>query len=386
MFLLRVQLGYVYHKQGRIKEAHELYANTLKIKLDDPALIAVASNNVVAINKDQNVFDSKKKIKSANNEQLIHKLPSSIRKYIALNTAIFAMYTNQTDQCMKLCKSVEENWPDLSIYAKALAAYNLVKADKLNEAIDLLEKVESKNKLEALFYKLCSVHLYLAQGERLRACKVLENLGDYSYKPGIVGALITLYLNSGKEDIALKVFERTVDWYKKRNVKQGDLSEMWRQAAEFHIRNGHPQVAANSLEELLRSNPNDKKTIAQLILACSKFDPARVSQLTKQLPEIKSDIDIENVENSSWINVKKSTPYKTDSLQGTPRSEASSQKRKHKKRKGKLPKHYDPNIRPDPERWLPKYERSGYRKKRDRRTKDVIKGSQGTASGQADQL
>lgn len=59
--------------------------------------------------------------------------------------------------------------------------------------------------------------------------------------------------------------------------------------------------------------------------------------------------------------------------------------RKHKKSKGKLPKNYDPNISPDPERWLPKYERTGYRKKRDRRAKDVIKGSQGTASGQAEQ-
>lgn len=60
-------------------------------------------------------------------------------------------------------------------------------------------------------------------------------------------------------------------------------------------------------------------------------------------------------------------------------------KRKHRKRKGKLPKNYDANSAPDPERWLPRYERSGYRKKRDRRMKDVIKGSQGTASGHSDQ-
>lgn len=311
----------MYHKQGRVKEAHELYISTLKIRLEDPALIAVASNNVVVINKDQNIFDSKKKIKSANNEQLVQKLPSAIRKYIALNTAIFAMYSNQTDHCTKLCKSVEENWPELSMFTKTLAAYNLIKADKLNDAINLLEKVQPKNKQETLFYKLACAHLFLMQGERLRACKVLESLGDDSYKPGIVGALITLYLNCGKEDVALKVFERTVDWYKKRNVEQGDLSEMWRQAAEFHIRNGHPQVAANSLEELLRSNPNDKKTIAQLILAYAKFDSARVTQLTKQLPETKgltSDVDLENLENSNWINVKKSssTPNKSDSQQG----------------------------------------------------------------------
>lgn len=70
----------------------------------------------------------------------------------------------------------------------------------------------------------------------------------------------------------------------------------------------------------------------------------------------------------------------------TPRSDAVvEKKKKHKKRKTKLPKNCDPSIPPDPERWLPKYERTGYRKKRDRRAKEVIKGSQGTASGQAEQ-
>lgn len=317
--IFRIQLGYVCHKQGRIKEAYELYTNSLKVKLEDPALIAVASNNIVVINKDQNVFDSKKKIKSANHEQLSQKLPSSIRKFIALNTAIFALYSNQTDQCAKLCKSIEEKWPELSVYTKTIAACNLFKANKLNDAVELMEKAESKNKHEMLFYKLCSVHFLLILGERLRACAILESLGNESYKPGIVGALITLYLNCGKEDIALNIFERTVDWYKKHQIKQGNLSEMWRKAAEFHIRNGHPQVAASSLDELLRINPGDKKTIAQLILACAKFDTSRVLQLIKQLPEIKdltSNIDVESIENCTWIQMKKYTAHRSNSLQG----------------------------------------------------------------------
>lgn len=56
-----------------------------------------------------------------------------------------------------------------------------------------------------------------------------------------------------------------------------------------------------------------------------------------------------------------------------------------RKRKGKLPKNCNPDVQPDPERWLPKYERSGFRKKRDRRVKEVMKGSQGMATGAADQ-
>ena len=59
--------------------------------------------------------------------------------------------------------------------------------------------------------------------------------------------------------------------------------------------------------------------------------------------------------------------------------------RKTRKRKAKLPKNANPDVKPDPERWLPKYERTGYRKKRDRRVKEVMKGSQGMATGAADQ-
>lgn len=69
----------------------------------------------------------------------------------------------------------------------------------------------------------------------------------------------------------------------------------------------------------------------------------------------------------------------------TPREDTTKKTKKHKKRKGKLPKNYDASAQPDPERWLPRYERTGYRKKRDRRVKEVMKGSQGTAFGQAEQ-
>lgn len=64
-------------------------------------------------------------------------------------------------------------------------------------------------------------------------------------------------------------------------------------------------------------------------------------------------------------------------------------KKKKKKRKGKLPKPYESGVLPDPnpDRWLPKHERPGYRKKRvDRRFRDagIGKGTQGAATGASD--
>ena len=68
----------------------------------DIGLVAVASNNLVTLNKDQNIFDSKKKIKAATADGMEHKLTSVHRAAIARNNALLAMYTNQVDLCKTL--------------------------------------------------------------------------------------------------------------------------------------------------------------------------------------------------------------------------------------------------------------------------------------------
>lgn len=46
----------------------------------------------------------------------------------------------------------------------------------------------------------------------------------------------------------------------------------------------------------------------------------------------------------------------------------------------RLPKNYNPNVAPDPERWLPKWQRTGYASKRKRKQSGVGKGTQGSAN------
>ena len=64
--------------------------------------MAVASNNLVTLNKGQNIFDSKKKIKAATADGMEHKFTSVHRAAIARNNALLAMYTNQVDLCKTL--------------------------------------------------------------------------------------------------------------------------------------------------------------------------------------------------------------------------------------------------------------------------------------------
>ena len=63
--------------------------------------------------------------------------------------------------------------------------------------------------------------------------------------------------------------------------------------------------------------------------------------------------------------------------------EEGAKKKKKRKHKKRLPKTYDPNVDPDPERWVPRRERTGYRRTRkERRKGEKFTGAQGTSATQ----
>lgn len=388
--IIRVQLAYCLQMQGRNKEASIIYAETLKNKPTDPALIAVASNNSVVINKDQNVFDSKKKIRNALGDAVEQKMNNRQKKSIAVNNVILALFTHQGDLTQLVNKLIAK-YPDLEYKASLIHACQLNNDKKYKEASDVLEKFTVKHPKFALDIKFALVQLNLMAGNKVKAIEVLQSLdNEKKFSPGVVSALVSLYLGSSDKPAASNILKTAVDWFKKSKTNVGDLTDMWRQAADFHLRGGEAETAAQSLEELLRSNPSDMKVLAQLVIAYAQFDPAKAQQASKKLPALETlttQEEIDELEATNWMMIAKAVKKKTtkaDQSPGTPGSEDAQKKIKRRKRKNKLPKYCDITAKPDPERWLPKQERTGYRKKKDRRVKEVMKGSQGTTSGQAD--
>uniref|UniRef100_A0A1B6EE26 Signal recognition particle subunit SRP72 n=2 Tax=Clastoptera arizonana TaxID=38151 RepID=A0A1B6EE26_9HEMI len=378
--------------QGREKEAQIIYNTILKNKPDDMGLVAIACNNSITLNRDQNVFDSKKKIKSVTGDGLQHKLTSRQRKIIAVNQCLLTIFTNQTDQTQQLCDKLVKMYPDTQGQTVLIKALLLSRDHNTQGAAQLLTDYASKSPKNFLEMKLSAVHLLLSEGDIASSCKVLESLGNDTYKPGIVSALVTLYLAQGNRESASKILQQAVDWYRKNKVSTGDLSALWRQAVDFHLRSGQPAIAAKSLEELLKVNPGDKKTLAQLIIAYAQFDPKKAQMLSKQLPsqnDLTPTADVDALETSNWMmgtKVIKKATNKVEPSPGTPGgNELIQKKKKRKKHPKRLPKNFDPNSDPDPERWLPRHERSTFRKKKDRRNKDVGKGTQGAAVGASDQ-
>lgn len=161
MAIIKVQLAYCLQMQGKIKEATAVYSDVLKHKSSDVALTAVASNNMVAINKDQNVFDSKKKIRAALADACEHKLTTRQKKAIALNNCLLTLYTNQDDQVHQLVAKLIQSYPDVEFKGLLIRVTQLAKSKKYKDAIELLEKYGKSNPSDELATKFAIVQLLL---------------------------------------------------------------------------------------------------------------------------------------------------------------------------------------------------------------------------------
>lgn len=187
------------------------------------------------------------------------------------------------------------------------------------------------------------------------------------------------------------------------------MSIVWRKTAEFHLKGNEPSVAGESLEELIKIDPENRQTLAQLVLAYAKFDLKKALASSRKLPRFNYDygsVDVDALESSAFLGAKhatrtaavtashgKATPRQNKIVsptapKGSIPSEALSENsvviKKKKKRKNRhKPKSFNPDVDPDPERWLPRRERIGYRKpKRDRRKgAEKFTGAQGTSGG-----
>ena len=385
--IIRAQRAYAIQRQqgpDREKEAQSIYNSVLKSKPSDIGLVAVASNNLIVINKDQNIFDSKKKIKAATVEGLEHKLTTKHQEEISKNNALLAMYTHQVNLCQDLVEELVTKGIVQRDEGDMILAGALSRSGRTKDAINLV--LANGSKAKDVERALIAAQILLEKQDFGGALEVLEKLPDSAkFRAGILSAMVTLCMAMDDRARAANLLKSAV---KQSKSSSTDMSVVWRKTAEFHLKGDEPSVAAQSLEELLKMEPNNIQTQAQLVLAYAKFDLSKALAVSKKLPKFAAGdvIDIEALEESSFV----STKYAKSKKPGDPTSpkarevvQEATKKKKQRKRKKKLPKNL--NVEPDPERWLPKRERTGYRKPRKNRRKDEkFTGAQGLAAGAAE--
>ncbi|KAL4641605.1 signal recognition particle subunit SRP72 [Arapaima gigas] len=382
--VIHSQMAYIMQLEGRTDNALQLYNQVIKLKPSDVGLLAVTANNIITINKDQNVFDSKKKVKLTNAEGVEHKLTKKQLQSIEFNKALLAMYTNQADQCRKLSSSLQTQNPGHPRPVLIQVA-QLCREKQHTKAIELLQRFSDQHPESASGIKLTMAQLYLVQGHVTKACDILRSIEEFKHKPGMVSALVTMYSHEEDIDSAIDVLTQAIQHYHMEQPGSSAHLSLVREAANFKLKYGRKKEAISDLEQLWNQNPKDIHTLAQLISAYSLVDQEKAKSLSKHLPSpdtMSFNVDVDELENSHGATYVRKKAAKVVGDSTTKEQGQGDFKKKKKKKKGKLPKNYDPKAMPDPERWLPMRERSYYRgRKKGKKKEQVGKGTQGATSG-----
>ena len=384
--MLTAQLAFVHQLQGDGGKAMKTYTALFNFKTElDPVVAAVAGNNIVALRggKSGQLFDSWKKCRANLSEALAKKATPRQRHAFLFNAALLSMHMNKPEQCAELLTQLAASFPESDAPALIRAA-QLIRSKAPQQAVEALEAAAAAMPTSSRAL-LALAQLQLEAKETGRAIATLERIGSLARTPAMIGTLVALHERLGAVDAAAAAFG------------DGETREpMLRAAADFAARHGMWERAAAAQQKLLDANSRDLQALAGLVIATSHFDSEGANELNARLElaappgdddaEMEDD-DAERLEQAALPKKGKAAP--ADRKRGAAGEEESAEPRRRKKRRKKkplYPKGFDPEnpplVGPDPERWLPKHERSTYRKtKKEKRA--GIRGPQGSATGAA---
>ncbi|KNC99257.1 uncharacterized protein SPPG_05512 [Spizellomyces punctatus DAOM BR117] len=372
--VIAVQLAYVHQLQGRSAEAIELYETVLKLKGTDTAISAIASNNLMTVKKNRDLPDAAKLYRLATSSGLEHKLTSVQRRIIAVNGALLSLSMSKFGDARQKAKALCDQYPGDDTPYLILAGISLQEKKLPSKALEELQQYVQKLP-HSLSIHLALAQLLIEQSNLRGALNLMKTFADSAsedkrYQPAVVSLLVWLYGQVNEVDTAVSLLEEATRFWKGSNNERPILKQL----ASYKLKCQRPQDAAQDYERLVKADPTDVESVAGLIIAYSEFDPSLAEQYQQYLPSDaqvpKSFIDVDAIE-SAFGSTGNNKRMRETGAEG-------SSKPKKRKRKPKLPKNIDPNVAPDPERWLPKRDRSTYAKK-GKGKRDIGKGPQGAA-------
>ena len=384
--VIRLQLGCAFLLQGKTDQAMQQFTAVLKQKPNDVIQTIVASNNMVVLNKDKDIFDSKKRIKVLSNEPKLAKMTALQRLSVLYNRCLFALHMNQLDQCKQLLKemSVGHQGSELCLMANLALLNRERKSANTDKMQALVDEYLAKN----FSVKICLLGAQLplsAGGDLRKVCTILQQIPQVSQYLGIVATLVSFLTQLGVPQEAIVVLDNAVQYWERQprnSTTDASLLRIMQANAQYKLAHGEHQLAAAVLEKLHQHNPQDMQVLAQLIDAYSKFNPTKAEQFSQSLSTFQhsTGLDVDALEQApQYIRKPKEKPS-TAAVKGKVQDKEIKPKLKpKKKRKLRLPKNYNPKVPPDPERWLPLRERSYYKKGKKRGFVPVGRGAQGTS-------
>lgn len=390
---IKIMQAYCHQVLGKNDEAMKIYADVSKQKPSDVTLSAVIANNVVSVKKETNLFDARKKMKSCQSASLVAKLSALQRKIVCYNTLLVNLHSNQHEPSKKGIEELRTTHgaDDLAVLCEATLLH------RQKDPVAAVQKLESfAAQCES---QKCPISVYYAvlqilvgEGKIGQALNKLNAWPRLQNLPGVQSLLVALCLANDDLQTAIDTLTATAEQIEKTTPNDPLLVYLLDECASLYTSSKDLKSAALYLERLRKLRPDDVNVLSRLINTCVKFDSEKAEKLSRDLPDfarLTEELDVDTLENAEFLSfgarygAKKAAKVEAATPKVDEANLIAQKKRRPKKRKIKLPKKLDRAIPPDPERWLPKFERSTYKKRKDKRAKDrdIGRGTQGAVSG-----
>lgn len=244
---------------------------------------------------------------------------------------------------------------------------------------------------------LVVVQLYVLMGNNDAATSLLEDFlsklststkksdQDVRNAPGLVATMVSLYSSRGQAShVRKELSQAAAHWQEKVKSSAEDLTpsvvNLLKTAGGALLASPMEQdhSLAQGIFEDLRSHSDSDAYIAAGVIASASSNVSQ-SQLASLTPvdRLTSSISVDELEAAGIARPPQASGVAKTATKRA--AEPSKVEKKAKKPKpSKLPKDYDENKKPDPERWLPLRDRSGYRpkgKKGKQRTNMLAQGA-----------
>lgn len=397
---IAVQQLYVLIRQGKLEEAEEVMKEISLNEISELSTRKIAQNNIILVKPPQNpylLYKAFHETPSATNNDKLFEFQNNV---LVGNSYAADLLVHKYDGVIRStrkalaerpCPSVLPSDNILSVYNAAAHARDQTGQKALKEVLPLLER-----RPKDVGLVLTVVQLYVTAGNTTSAIITLENFlrtleesiaeqdQDIRFNPGLLSVLIALYkLEDRKTQIKSELAKAASYWRQRSNPP----TMLLRAAASSLLQSSDRSDLAMSGElftNLCRQDPNDRFAIAGYVASHAATDPAKVEDLLEKLPSVEdlvSNIDVAALEEAG-IPQSASTAAATAAVLAEARKRPAADKQgpaKKRVRKSRLPKDYDPNKAPDPERWLPLRDRSTYRPKGKKGKQRAAERTQGAA-------
>lgn len=359
-----VQTAYVQQVKGLNEEAAKLYRQVIEQKPSDAVSLAVAGNNLISLeyDDDTNVVEIEKKMKLATTSKVEGKLTTWQQRGINVNQTLLLIKKKKFDECRELLQKLQKQYPESDVPSIISAAilYKEKNYDEAQKSLELFIQQKPGDAESLLRVQLSLAQLHIFRNNFDEAISLLKSLSS-KFSPGIVGTVVALYQKKNNYDESVRVLSEAIEYWKSQKGAQAEsnLISLLNASAQLKIKEGKIEEAIQTYKSIVELDPENKKFVAALVNVLASVDLNRAEQYAAALPDIQSsEIDVDKLERDSVRSLNDISVSKIDLRAG----ESQLKKKSRKKKKNPQPKNFDPTKKPDPERWLPKKERAAYKK------------------------